>query len=64
MQLINCKVELELRWMNYCLFSVLGVANSGNDGMVLILIILFLPSNKQNVYVSVFNLSGKHNPKL
>ena len=55
---------LEHRWMNYCIFSVLGVANSGNDGMVLILIILFLPSNKQNVYVSVFNLSGKHNPKL
>ena len=32
MPLINCKVELKLRWTKQCVLFVLGAANAGNDG--------------------------------
>ena len=32
MSLINCKVELKLKWAKYCVLSVLGTDNaSGNN---------------------------------
>ena len=30
--LINCKVELKLRWTNHCVLSVLGAVNDSEDG--------------------------------
>ena len=44
MLLINCKVELKLKWTKYCIFSAAGADNVNNK----ILIILFLSSKAQN----------------
>ena len=56
MPLINCKVELKLKWTKYCVLSELVLIM-----IMLILKILFLLSK---LYVHVVTLSAKDNQKL
>ena len=52
--LVNCKVELKLRWMNPCVFSAAGAddddANSNNINFII---------NDRKLYVPVVTLSAK-----
>ena len=58
--LLNCKVELKLRWTKYCVFSVAGTDNvNGNDYDNIILTI-----KDTKLYVSVLTLSARCNQKL
>ena len=60
MSLINCKVELKLKWMNHCVLSPIDAdnddASSSNN------IIFTIKDTK--LYVSVVTLSAKDNQKL
>ena len=63
MPLINCKVELKLRWSKLCALSVAGTdnANGNNDDNN----IIFNNIIKNNIFIIiVVTLSAKHNQKL
>ena len=61
MPLINCKVELKLRWTKPCVLSVVGTdnANGKNDDNN-----IFFTVNGTKLYVPVVTLSGRDNQKL
>ena len=59
MPLINCKVELKLRWTKYC---VLLAAGTDNDNGHRNKIIFTIKDTKP--YVPVVTLSAKNNRKL
>ena len=54
MPLINCKVEVKLRWTNYCVFSV---AANDNDGANPTNLVFAIEDTK--LYVPVVTLLGK-----
>ena len=57
--LINCKVELKLKWSNYCVLSAAGNDNAnGNYDNI------FFTINDTELYVPVVNLSAIYNQKL
>ena len=56
MQLINCKVELTLKWTKYCVFFAAGNDNNANN---------IIPTIKHTkLYVPVVTLSTRDNEKL
>ena len=57
MPLINCKIELQLKWTKYCAFSANGNDNGNADN-----IIFNIKDTK--LYVPVVTLSAKNNQKL
>ena len=60
MSLINCKVELKLRWKKYCVLSVNGTDNTKyNDSNNIIFTI-----KDTKLYVPVVTLSARDNQKL
>ena len=59
MPLINCKVELKLKWTKYCVLSAAGAANANADSNNIIFTI-----KDTKLYVSVVTLSAKDNQKL
>ena len=60
MSLINCKVELNLKWTKYCILSVAGNDNvNDNDNENIIFTI-----NVIKLYVPVVTLSARDNKKL
>ena len=60
MPLINCKVELNLKWTKYCILSVAGNDNvNDNDNENIIFTI-----NVIKLYVPVVTLSARDNKKL
>ena len=62
MPLINCKVELKLKWTKYCVFSGAGNENEiSNDDNALNIIFTF---KYTKLYVPVVNLSARDNQKL
>ena len=61
MSLINCKVELKLRWTKDCVFSVTGNKNN-NANVDLNDIVLNMKDGK--LYIPVVILSAKDNQKL
>ena len=60
MSLSNCKLELELKWKKYCVFSVAGNENNINENANASNILL----SKTKLYVPVLTLSLKDNQKL
>ena len=59
MPLINCKVELKLKWSNYCVLSAAGNDNAnGNDDNIIFTI------KDTKLYVPVVTLSPRDNQKL
>ena len=62
MPLINCKVELKLRWAKYCVLSAVGNENIINDNDNANNIIFTIKDTK--LYVAVVTLSGRYNQKL
>ena len=59
MPLINCKVELKLKWTKYCVLSAVGNDNNDANSNNIIFII-----KDTKLYVPVFTLSAKSNQKL
>ena len=61
MPLINCKVELKLKWTKYCVLSTAGAdnINGNNDDNNIIFTI-----KDTKLYVSVVTLSARNNKKL
>ena len=61
MPLINCKVELKLKWTKYCVLSTAGAdnINGNNDDNNIIFTI-----KDTKLYVSVVTLSARDNQKL
>ena len=57
--LINCKIELKLKWTKYC---VLSATDSDNDNANCTVIIFTIKDTK--LYVSVITLSARDNQKL
>ena len=57
MPLINCKIELKLKWTKYCVFSANGNDNGNADN------IIFTIKDAKS-YVPVVTLSAKNNQKL
>ena len=59
MPLINCKVELKLKWTKYCVLFAAGAdnddANSNN---------IIFTTKDTKLYAPVVALSAKHNQKL
>ena len=59
MLLISCKVELKLKWSNYCVLSGAGIDNAnGNDDNIIFTI------KNTKLYVPVVTLSARDNQKL
>ena len=59
MPLINCKVELKLKWSNYCVLSAACNDNAnGNDDNIIFTI------KDTKLYVAVVTLSARDNQKL
>ena len=59
MLLISCKVELKLKWSNYCVLSAAGNDNAnGNDDNIIFTI------KDTKLYVPVVTLSARDNQKL
>ena len=59
MPLINCNVELKLKWSNYCILSAAGNDNAnGNDGNIIFTI------KDTKLYIPVVTLSARDNQKL
>ena len=59
MSLINCKVELKLKWSKYCVLSAAGNDNAnGNDDNIIFTI------KDTKLYVPVVTLSARDNKKL
>ena len=57
--MINCKVELRLKWSSYCVLSAAGNDNdNGNDYNVIFII------KDTKLYVPVVTLSARGNQKL
>ena len=56
MQLINCKVELTLKWTKYCVLSVAGNDNNANN--------IISTIKHTQLYVPVVTLSTGDNQKL
>ena len=57
MPLINCKVEIKLRWTKYCVLSVVGADNTNdNDSDNIIFTI-----KDTKLYVPVVSLSSRNN---
>ena len=61
--LINCEVELKLRWTKHCALSVLDVANDDNDDGANSNNIIFAIKDTE-LYVPGFTLLAKDNQKL
>ena len=61
MPLINCKIELKLKWTKYCVLSTAAVdnINGNNDDNNIIFSI-----KDTKLYVSVVTLSARDNQKL
>ena len=59
MTLINCKVELKLKWPKYCVLAAAGHDNTDANPENIIFTI-----KDTKFYVSVVTLSAKDNPKL
>ena len=59
MPLINCNVELKLKWTKYCVFSTAGNDNTNNNPNNIIFSIKDL-----KLYVPVATLSARDNQKL
>ena len=60
MQLINCEVELKLKWSKYCVLSAAGVDNvngNANDNIIFTI-------KDTKLYVPVVTLSARDNQKL
>ena len=62
MSLINCKIELKLKWTKYFVLSVDGNENDVNDNNNAINIIFTIKYTK--LYVPVVTLSARDNQKL
>ena len=62
MPLINCKVELKLKWKKYCVLSVARTENDVNDNTNANDIIFTIKDTK--LYVPVVTLSARENQKL
>ena len=62
MPLINCKVELKLKWTNYRVLSVAGNENNINEDANANNIIFTIKDIK--LYVPVVTLCAKNNKKL
>ena len=59
MPLTNCKVELKLKWSNYCVLSAVGNDNAnGNDDNIIFTI------KDTKLYVPVVTLSARDNQIL
>ena len=59
--MVNCKVELKLRWTKHCVLSVAGADNANgnnNDNNVIFII------KGTKLYVPVVTLSARDNQKL
>ena len=59
MPLINCKVELKLKWTKYCLLSAAGNNNNINENANVNNIIFNIKDTK--LYVPVVTLSARDN---
>ena len=59
MPLINCKIELKLKWTNYCILSAVGEDNANNRDDIIIFTI-----KDTKLYVPVVTLSARDNQKL
>ena len=59
MPLSNCKVELKLRWMKYCVLSSAGVENDNPNSNNIIFTI-----KGTKLFVPIVTLSPKDNQKL
>ena len=59
MPLINCKIELNLKWTNYCVLSADGANNANNkdDNNI-------FTTKDTKLYVPVATLSAEHNQNL
>ena len=60
--MINCRVELKLRWTKYCILSVAGNENNSNEDANANNIIFTVKDTK--LYVSVVTLLARDNQKL
>ena len=59
MQLINCNMELKIRWIKHCVLPVAGTNNAnGNDDDIIFTI------KDTKLYVPVVNLSARDNQIL
>ena len=58
MSLINCKVELNLKWTKYCVLSAAGNDNVNDNENIIFTI------NVIKLYVPVVTLSARDNKKL
>ena len=59
MPLINCKVELKLKWGKYCIFFAAGTDTADTNSNNIIFTI-----KDTKLYVSAVTLSARHNQKL
>ena len=59
MPLINCKIELELWWLNCCVLSAVGNDNANDNDDIIIFTI-----KDTKLYVPVVSLSARDNHKL
>ena len=60
--LINCEIELKLKWTKYCVFSSGGTENDVNENDNAINIIFTIRDTK--LYFSIVTLSARGNQKL
>ena len=59
MLLINCKVELKIKWTKYCVWSAPGADNANVNSNNIIFTI-----KKSKLYVSVVTVLARENQKL
>ena len=59
MLMINCKVELKLRWTNHCVLASTGVENDGVNSNNII-----FTGIERRLYVPAITLPTKENQKL
>ena len=57
MPLINCKIELKLKWTKYCVFTANENDNGNADNIIFTI-------KETKLYVPVVTLSAKNNQKL
>ena len=62
MPLINCKVHLKFKWLNYCVLAAAGSDNDNNNDDNGKKIIFAIKDRK--LYVPILTLSAKENQKL
>ena len=58
MQLINCKIELKLKWPSYCVLSVAGADNANDKSNNISFTI-----KDTKLYVPVVTLSARNNQR-